>query len=107
DSAYAPAVTKQLLQTNASLSLLREEGRLITFRLKTQTPNGKQIVDSLLDHRQELPCECRQNESCIVEITEMPDQRIALIVNRPRHIAHCRNWNPYATVEGIYARRFD
>jgi hypothetical protein len=111
NSAHTPGIENQWLQTtdsgSKSRSLIRVEATFITLQLKTLTPDGKQIVDSLLDRRQELPCDCRQNESCIVEITEMPDQRIDVIVRRPRPVADCRDWKPYAVVEGMYGRRFD
>jgi hypothetical protein len=43
----------------------------------------------------------------MIEITEMPDQRIDVIVTKPRPVADPGEWKPYTVVKGMYGRRFD
>lgn len=80
---------------------------MIEFRLKALTARGETIIKSLQQGQHELHCYCPPNESCLVEITEMPDQRIDVIVTKPRAVAEPGEWKPYTVVHGMYGRRFD
>src|SRR5262245_45098356 len=80
---------------------------LIEYRLKALTDRGESIIESLQEKQQTLGCDCGPNETCLVEITELPDQRIDAIVTKPRAVAEPGDWRPFAVVEGMYGRRFD
>ena len=80
---------------------------MIEFRLKALSAQGKRIVKSLRDSGLESRCDCGPDEKCLIEITEMPDQRIDVIVTRPGPVAEPGDWKSYTVVEGMYGRRFD
>src|SRR4030095_4025335 len=80
---------------------------LIEFRLKALTARGEHIVDSLRQSQHKLNCDYRSDELCLIEITEMPDQRIDPIVTMPRPAVDLGEWKPYTVVKGMYGRRFD
>jgi len=54
-----------------------------------------------------MGCDCGPNETCLIEITELPDKGIDAIVTKPRAVAESGDWKPYAVVEGMCGRRFD
>ena len=80
---------------------------MIEFRLKALTARGEHIIHFLQQNELNLSCHCRPGESCVIEITEMPDERIDAIVCRPKPIKMPGEWRPYTLVKGMYGRRFD
>lgn len=80
---------------------------MIEFRLKALTARGKSVLTSFRQSQSGLRCYCGPGESCLVEITVMPDQRIDVIVRMPRSVSVRGEWRPYTVVQGMYGRRFD
>jgi len=80
---------------------------LIELRLRALTARGEHIVDFLRESQDDLHRNCRPHEVCMIEITEMPDQRIDAIVTVPRPVGDPGEWKPYTVVRGMYGRRFD
>lgn len=80
---------------------------MIRLNLLPMTAYGKTVMDFLLARESELHSECRPDESCLIEIIELPGQRFDAVVTMPRPVVNSGDWKAYAVVPGMYARRFD
>ena len=80
---------------------------MIRLSFRSLTDYGNHVMEALRKSGLELRCGCRPNESCLVEISELPGRRFEAIVTMPRPVREPLDWTVYTAVAGMYRRLFD
>jgi hypothetical protein len=80
---------------------------MMHLKLKAITDYGNSVTNSLKELEPEFPCNCRPDEACLVEITELPGSQFEAVVTMPRPIRDSENWMIHPETPGVYSRTFD
>lgn len=84
-----------------------ELAAMTELRLKTITEYGNSVTNTLKALEPELRCNCKPDEACLVEITELPGSRFEAVVTMPRPVSDPEDWTIHADAPGLYRRTFD
>ena len=80
---------------------------MIRLSFRALSDYGNRVIEVLRKSGPELQCTCRPDESCLVEISELPGRRFEVIVKMPRPVRESLDWTTCAAVSGMYRRLFD
>jgi hypothetical protein len=80
---------------------------VIRLSFRAVTEYGNHVIEALRKSGPELRCDCRQDEVCLVEVSELPGRRFEAIVTMPRPVMEPKDWTVCAAVTGMYRRLFD
>ena len=83
---------------------------MVILKVNAQSLYGERITRSLKAAVKVLNehCSCPPEQSCSVEITELPGRRFEAIVTRPGSVAECPGWTAMpAGIKGKYRQLFE
>jgi hypothetical protein len=80
---------------------------MLQSKLKPITDYGNSVASNLKELERELHCNCRPDEACLVEITELPGSRFEAVVTMPRPVTDPDDWEIHPGTPGLYRRTFE